>query len=87
MNLYRMKNRLCWVVAAIGCCLLPFGCVQEEDETRVPEQGQEVSSQLQVRAAADNTGVRHLQQRKIKSTPSVCMLLHTSRMTPKTDVW
>lgn len=56
MNLYRMKNRLCWVVAAIGCCLLPFGCVQEEDETRVPEQGQEVSSQLQVRAAADNTG-------------------------------
>ena len=56
MNLYRMKNRLCRVVAAIGCCLLPFGCTQEEDETRVPEQGQDVSLQLQVRAAADNTG-------------------------------
>lgn len=56
MNLYRMKNRLCWVVAAIGCCLLPFGCTQEEDETRVPEQGQGMSLQLKVRAGADNMG-------------------------------
>lgn len=56
MNLYMIRNRFCWMVAAVGCCLLPFSCVQEEDGVQVPEHGQGMSLQLKVRAGADNTG-------------------------------
>lgn len=56
MNLYMIRNRFCRMVAAVGCCLLPFSCVQEEDGVQVPEHGQGMSLQLKVRAGADNTG-------------------------------
>ena len=68
MNLYMIRNRFCWMVAAVGCCLLPFSCVQEEDGVQVPEHGQGMSLQLKVRAGLI-IQVRHRRQRKAISIP------------------
>ena len=86
MNLYMIRNRFCRMVAAVGCCLLPLSCVQEEDGVQVPEHGQGMSLQLKVRAGADNTGTAPTTEESNIHTLRF-MPLQIFRMIPKTAVW